>query len=712
MESLDQQLTAFVKLPIGKMVLLGLLVWSSLVGYSLNWNITNLQNEKINLAISAAKSNWNKDQAFRQWATKHGGVYVPVTERTPPNPYLAHLKRRDVETTGGMKLTLMNPAYMLRQLTNEFEDSYGIKGKITGKITLNPVNKADAWERAALDRFERESISEIYEQTEIDGAPYMRYMKPMYMIKACEQCHAVLGFRDGDLRGGVSVSIPMQPYLDAEKETTRSMMVTHAVVWLAGSIGFMTFGLYAHRRHIERSALLARLEHGALYDSLTGLPNRSLFSDRLQVSMAKRKRDRTHLFAVCFVDLDRFKNLNDSYGHAVGDQLLKEVSGRFSGLLRPSDTVARMGGDEFTFLLDDLSKPQEAYLVAERILHSVETPFEIRGQSLKVGASIGICYGDRKYQSPDEILRDADTAMYRAKYLGRGRIDIFEPEMHDEVAKTTRIEHDLHTVLERQELSIHYQPIINLVTDRVDGFEALLRWQHPILGNIPPDLFIPIAESSDVIQEIGQWVLDCACRQVQKWNSQYSDLPPRFLSVNLSARQVSHLGFVQVMKDTLDRVGFDPIHLHCEVTETLLITDQDTAISNMASLRQLGIQLSADDFGKGYSSLTYLQNYSFNVLKIDKTFVQDMAPGGKGKRLVGSLLRLAKDFGLSVVAEGVETREQLETLRRLHCKWVQGYYLCPPVTADAMERLLTTDPQLLTENLLVMKPEATQKLAG
>lgn len=706
MKSLDRQISLFAKLPIVRLVILAVLIWSGLVGYSLDWNISNLKEEQMKLAISAAQSNWNKDQAFRQWATKHGGVYVPPTERTPPNPYLSHVERRDVVTTDGMKLTLMNPAYMLRQMTTEFEDTYGVKGKITGKITLNPINRPDAWELAALDRFEKEKVPQVVEQSMIDGAPYMRFMKPMYMSKGCEVCHAVMGFREGDLRGGVSISIPMTPYLDAMRDTSRSMIVTHLVVWLIGAGGFVAFSLYAWRRHTERSALLNRLEHGALYDSLTGLPNRFLFSDRLNLAMAKFKRDPRHCFAVCFVDLDRFKNLNDSYGHAMGDELLKAVSERFSQVLRPADTVARMGGDEFTFLLDNLNKPREAYQIAERILDAVEKPFQVNGQSVNVGASIGICLAEKKYKSAEEMLRDADTAMYRAKALGKGRIDIFEPAMHAEVARTTRIEHDLHTVLERDELAIHYQPIVNLETRQVDGFEALLRWHHPFLGNVSPDQFIPIAEGSDVIEHIGQWVLENACRQLDDWNRRYWNGRGFFISVNLSARQVSRPGFVDVLQETLKRLDFDPSRLHCEVTETLLITDQVTTLENMSRLRQLGVHLSADDFGKGYSSLTYLQNYNFNVLKIDKQFVQDMGTRQKDSRLVGSLLRLAKDFDLSVVAEGVETREQMEKLQQLNCRWVQGFYLCRPSPTEAIERLLRTDAQLHVDTLLAMQNEA------
>ncbi len=688
MKSLDQQISAFVREPIGRWILIGVLFWTVLVGYSLNWNITNLENETEKLAISEARSNWNKDQAFRHWASTHGGVYVRPNERTPPNPYLAHLKDRDIVTSEGIQLTLMNPAYMLRQMTSEFEDNYGIKGKITGKVTMNPINTPDDWEKYALDIFEVESRPEIMEQATINGQPFMRYMKPMYMTKGCEKCHGILGFKEGDLRGGVSVSIPMTPYLEASAATIQSMVITHSAVWLFGVVGLLGFGVYASHRQSERIGLLEKLEHSALYDPLTELPNRFLFVDRLRVAIAKQKRDKTHCYAVCFVDLDRFKNLNDSYGHSIGDELLKEMSGRFKAILRPTDTVARMGGDEFTFLIDDFSKPEEVILIANRILDAVKVPFNLSGYHLQIDASIGICYGHTKYSDSEDILRDADIAMYRAKALGKGRIDIFEPEMHARVEMTTRIEHDLHTVLDRNELAIHYQPIVNLHSMTIEGFEALLRWKHPELGNIPPDDFIGIAEGSGIIHHIGQWVLYNACEQIVKWNRLYGGESDFFISVNLSARQVSHSNIIPLVRDMLESSAFNPAKLHLEVTETLLITDQETAKRNMAELKRLGVQLSADDFGKGYSSLTYLQNYSFNSMKIDKQFVQDMETGGKGKRLVNSLVRLARDFDLSVIAEGVENEQQLNYLQEFSCHYGQGFYLCPPLPSEAIDVII------------------------
>jgi diguanylate cyclase (GGDEF)-like protein len=686
------------------MVALGLLFWSVLVGYSVDWNIDNLYEERNNLALQEARANWNKDQAIHHWANRHGGAYVPLTEHTPPNPFLAHLKDREIVTSGGKLLTLMNPAYMLRQITTEYEDRYGIKGKITGRKTLNPVNIADPWELAALDRFERESINEVYEQATIDSRPYMRYMKPVYMVEGCVKCHGILGFENGDLRGGVSVSIPMTNHINAAKEAVRFMIITHATVWGCGVLGMVGFGFYASHRQTEQRQLLAKLEHGALYDSLTGLPNRFLFSDRLRVAIAKQHRDKKHKYAVCFVDLDRFKNLNDSYGHNIGDILLQMVSDRFSKILRPADTVARMGGDEFTFLLDDLVHQNEALLIADRILESVNEPFEINGHALTIGASIGICHGLSTYQYPDEILRDADIAMYRAKYLGKGRVDIFEPEMHAKVARTTRIEHDLHGVFERDEMELHYQPIISLKTGMIAGFEALLRWHHPELGNIRPDEFIPIAESSEQIQHIGRWVMSSACRELAVWNEEFGGKKQFFVSVNLSGRQVSQLDIVGVISNILAETGVNPGNLHCEVTETLLIADQDIARSNMAKLGKMGIQLSADDFGTGYSSLTYLQNFSFNSIKIDKQFVQGLEPTGKGRRLVVSLLKLALDFDLSVIAEGVETKDQLYQLQALDCQMAQGYYICQPLPVVEVGNLLSAGAHLELATLLQLNP--------
>jgi len=704
MKSIEQQTKGFMREPVVVVVALCIAVWTGLVGFSLLWNLRNLNDQQIKHAIDEARANWNKDQAFRRWATKLGGIYVKPTPSTPPNPYLKDLDHRDVVTTDGMKLTLMNPAYMMRQMTQDFEDLYGIKGKITGKKVLNPINKPDEWELRALEAFAKDGEKEIYEQAQIDGKPYLRYMKPMYMTKGCVACHGASGFKEGDLRGGVSVSIPLTPYFEAAEEIAASMRVTHASVWLIGVMGFLGFGAYEVRRKRDRDALMSRVRHNALYDTLTDLPNRLLFSDRLSQAMAKQARDADYKYAVCFVDLDRFKNINDSAGHVVGDKLLVAVARRFKQFIRPSDTVARLGGDEFTFLLDDIAHAEEAMFISERLLDALKEPFEIDGQTVRIDASAGLCIGDPRYDTPEEIIRDADTAMYRAKFGGRGQVALFDPTMHTDVKLAVRIEYALREALEKEQLESYFQPIINIQTGYIAGFEALVRWKHPELGQIPPDIFIPIAEDTGMIHAIGEWMLLKACRQVKQWNLEYPEGEPFFVTVNFSARQVIRPDFVSRIREILERTAFDPNDLHCELTETLLISDQKMAEENMNIISDMGIHVSADDFGTGYSSLTYLQKFNFDTIKIDREFIQDMTPQGKGLELVRTLLTLARYFQLSVIAEGVETQEQFERLKLMRCALAQGYYLCPPLPARQIEALLQAGCHRSLDTLLYMRP--------
>ncbi len=651
-----------------------------LLGFSYQWNVQNLDDEALRLALAEAKSNWKKDAAFRQWATLHGGVYVTPDERTPPNPNLDHLPDRDVETTGGKKLTLMNPAYMMRQMTEEFEASFKIKGKITGEIQLNPDNRPDEWQRKALRLF-AEGQGELVEQTLIDGEPYLRYMKPMYMTEGCVKCHGILGYKEGDLRGGVSVSIPLLPYMQGSAETRQGILVTHAGIWLAGVLMILLFVTILNQ-------YLKRISHEAMYDSLTGLPNLRLFQNRVDLAVKKFKRDDDYQFAVCFLDLDRFKNLNDSLGHHTGDRLLVALAKRFSDTLRPGDTVARMGGDEFTFLLDDIDNLDSAIIITERILHSMKEPFEIDRNTIHTNASIGVCISDSKYENSGDMIRDADIAMYRAKESGKGRIDIFNASMHDYAMESMRIENDLQSALDKRQLEVYYQPVVHLESNRIRGFEALLRWHHPELGNIPPDRFIPIAEQNGLIREIGLWVLEEACRQTKEWSLQFSPENEFNVSVNLSGVQLAEKDIATAIGHILEKRHFNPSALHLEVTETMLVLQKELAKDATDAIRAMGISLSIDDFGKGYCSLNYLQQFNFDTLKIDKDFVQDMGPGGKGLQLVRTLMLLARDLGMRVIAEGVEEQEQLDRLRAMGCPFIQGYYYSRPLPAIEMKALL------------------------
>ena len=654
---------------------------TALVGYSWFWNIENIRQENINLALAQAKANWNKDAALRQWATRHGGLYVKPDARTPPNPALAHLPNRDVVTTDGQKLTLMNPAYMMRQMTQEFEELFGIKGKITGKVQLNSINKPDEWQSKALNIFEAGGVNEIYEEQMINGQPYIRYMKPMYMEEGCLKCHGILGFKVGDLRGGVSVSIPLNPYFEAAQETYKSINITHLLVWLVGIVVIIAFTKLIRR-------LFQRLVHEAMHDELTQLPNMTLFKNRLEQALEIHQRNSNYHFSVGFLDLDRFKNLNDSRGHQVGDELLIALADRFSQQLRPGDTVARMGGDEFTLLFNNINKLQDAIEIAERILASLKEPFYIGNDVIFTDASIGLCMVTNRYHNADDMIRDADIAMYRAKSSGKGRIDVFNPDMHEEALEIMQIENDLRVAIEKNQLEVYYQPIIDVGHNCIEGFEALLRWHHPTLGNIPPDRFIPVAESSRQIQELGEWVLEQSCRQISAWNLLYGQEHEFSVSVNISGIQLTEQKLHEPIEALLNKYSFNPSKLHLEVTETVLVGEKEKVKIELNRIRESGVSVSIDDFGKGYCSLTYLQEFEFDTLKIDKDFVQDMGPEGKGLKLVRSLILLAKELNMKVVAEGVETVGQYDQLQSMNCPFVQGYYFMRPVPAEQIDALL------------------------
>lgn len=663
------------------------LAWTLLTGFSLFWNENSLRDAQIDLATKEARALWNKDAAFRQWASSHGGVYVQPDEHTPPNPYLAHLSKRDVVTTDGMRLTLMNPAYMMRQMTQYFGDSYGIKGKITGRKQLNPINRPDPWESKGLGLFEQ-GADEFTEQAIIDGKPYLRLMKPMYMTEGCVKCHGILGYRDGDLRGGVSVSIPLENYFNSIEGTLNDMRITHGVVWLIGMLVIVSLGVLARWRHRHRLQLLDQLRHDALFDKLTGLPNRNLLLERLQHALEGTSRPHDQGLAVLFIDLDRFKRINDSYGHSTGDQVLQEVARRIVQHVRPSDTVARISGDEFVCLLENIDDLNQCVYVAERISEGISQEIQLEQLTLALDCSIGICLHDPDYSSAEEMIRDADTAMYRAKNMGRGGIDIFNPEMRQSVVELTTLEHGIRAALQKNELSLHYQPVVDSGKGEIAGFEALLRWNHPTLGPVPPDKFIPIAEETGAIHAIGEWVLQQACRQVSLWNRTAGEESRFFISVNLSAQQVMQPAVIDSVREALAMAQLPPSSLHCEVTETTLVSDTGAGKAHLEALRDLGVHLSADDFGKGYCSLTYLQEFEFDILKIDKQFVQDMGAGGRGLKLVKTLLLLAQDLDMSVVAEGIETDDQLNRLQSMRCQFMQGYLLCRPVPTADIDKLL------------------------
>lgn len=429
----------------------------------------------------------------------------------------------------------------------------------------------------------------------------------------------------------------------------------------------------------DRQRAEEQLTHSAFHDALTGLPNRALFMDRLGhvVECAKRRED--YLFAVLFLDLDRFKIVNDSLGHMAGDQLLIAIASRIKACLRSADTLARLGGDEFTILLEDIKDVSDAKHVANRIQEELMLPFNLSGNEVFTTASIGIALSTTSYERPEQLLRDADTAMYRAKAHGKARHEVFDIAMHACAIALLHLENDLRRAIERQEFQIHYQPIISLLSDRINGFEALVRWQHPERGLLSPADFIPMTEETGLVIPIGSWVLREACRQMKVWQEQFPANPPLTISVNLSGKQFSQPGLSEQIKQILQDTRLDPYSLKLEITESVIVENAESATIMLSQLRTMGIQLYMDDFGTGYSSLSYLHRFPMDTLKIDRSFTSRIGVDNENWEIVQTIITLAHNLGMNVIAEGVETAAQVALLRELKCEYGQGYFFSKPV---------------------------------
>lgn len=973
-----------VRVPISSWALALAVFWTAIVVVSLAWNIAQVRELVLEQAQIELRANFFKDLAFRNWATRHGGVYVPVTAETAPDPFVATMPERDVRTPSGRLLTLINPALMVRQFNELANRNDGTRGHLSGLNPINPQNRPDSWEAAALKQFSQ-GVKEVTGIAEIGGKPYLRLIRPMNMGPKCLACHIQQGYREGDLAGGVSVSVPLAPLHAAADRRISGLALGHGVLWLFGVIGIgasarqlgrglnereaihqalaehehrtrailgasldgiiainadneiidwnsqaeRTFGwsrdealgrslsetiipqrfraqhdaglqrslanikgnligrraelvglhreghefpieisiaristggspcfsayvrdiserkaavdkinrdyhsqrvlaelletamrpgafdqrlqaalelivstpwlalkgsgsifladsvsgtlrmaamhglsaeieqacatveighclcgraaqsrellfvdciderhqvhypgmsehghycapilfdgallgvlnlyLDAHHRAapeevqfitaaahavggmIQRHQVEQQLRHHAYHDALTGMPNRILFMDRLEQCLNFSERHPEMRCAVLYLDLDRFKTINDSLGHTLGDQLLLEVSERIRGCMRPEDTVARMGGDEFTILLEDVVTPADALRVSDRLHTALQHPILLKGPEIFVTASIGIAIAASNDRQAADLLRDADTAMYRAKSQGTGQTVLFDEPMHLFAVAQLTLESELRRALERAELRVHYQPIVATGSGEVLGFEALARWEHSERGMVSPIEFIPLAEETGLINEIGNWVLTEACRQLQEWRQAFPERPDLSVSVNLSAKQFLQPDLVERIDAVIAATGVEPCHLVLEITESVLMHNPEAANKTLLELKARGVHLYVDDFGTGYSSLSYLQNFPFDALKIDRAFVSRLAPGIEEGEMVSTIIAIARNFRMSVIAEGVENDAQLERLVALGCRKAQGYYFSPPLPATAASSLL------------------------
>ncbi|MFN6569766.1 EAL domain-containing protein [Dendronalium sp. ChiSLP03b] len=443
----------------------------------------------------------------------------------------------------------------------------------------------------------------------------------------------------------------------------------------------------------SRRQLQSKLLDIALHDSLTGLPNRVLFIRRLAKALHCAKQESNYQFAVLFLDCDRFKVVNDSLGHLVGDELLVAIARRLQTCLTPVDTLARLGGDEFGILLEKIVDINSAIQIADNILQQLSLAFKLSRYEVFMNASIGINWGHKDYEKPEFLLRDADTAMYRAKALGRARYHVFDPAMYQEAIQLLELENDLRRAVDRQEFLVYYQPIISLATGRISGFEALVRWQHPIRGLISPIEFIPVAEETGLINPINMWVLQSACHQLHIWQNHPATPENLTISVNLSARLFSQANLTTQIDQIIDETQVNPACLELEITESVIMENTHAVKTILQKLKARKIKLVMDDFGTGYSSLSYLHSFPLNALKIDKSFVKRMQHNQEDMGLVPAMIGIAESMGMAVIAEGVETKEQLKQLRSLKCDFAQGYLFSKPLEQRLVLDLIASAPQ-------------------
>ena len=438
----------------------------------------------------------------------------------------------------------------------------------------------------------------------------------------------------------------------------------------------------------DKKQVEEKLQYDATHDGLTGLPNRNFFMSRLADSLERVRESDDYKVSILFIDLDRFKFVNDSLGHQIGDELLICIADRLRDCVRPSDTVARLGGDEFTILVKGKYDNKEVIRIAERVQEKFAQPFDLRGHDVYSSASIGILHASPNHLTSEEMMRDADTAMYQAKRAGKARHEVFDAEMHEAAKETLQLETDLRRAVEREEIIVYYQPIYSLITEKIDGFEALARWNHPTFGSVAPAKFIALAEEIGLIDTLGEQILRKSCLQFASLGTDISGDFPLFLSVNLSCKQFAQPTLVQRIKRILDETGFNPNHLKLEITESVFFEHKENAVKMLNQLRETGIEINIDDFGTGYSNLSYLMQLPISTLKIDRSFIAQIEENGSNMEIVKTIVSLARNLGMRVIAEGVETAAQLEELKKLHCEGAQGYYFSKPMSFEEVQHFL------------------------
>lgn len=787
-----------------------MVIFTLLVLASLGWNMNNMEKNLQQLAQIEAKTNLDKDRAFRLWATRHGGAYFIVNNETPPSPFMGIVKDRDVVTSSGKILTLYNPATMLRDIMRDYSKLYGIKTRITAKMYLNPANAPDAWESKALEKLIR-GDKEFHEITLIEGKKYLRVMQPMYMEKGCMKCHAWTGLKVGELRGATDVAVPLEKYDLIQKENTTKLVITHLLLWLIGMGSIYILGrtlirserkneefqeeLLIRKQALEQSGnaifitdtkgvieyankacqllngykideligqtprivksnlnapslyrdMWSTIQNGetwkgefknrkkngtiywcyetispvidtngntthyiavtedieerkmaeehikqlAQYDPLTNIPNRRNFHNHLDTIIIDAK-EHNQQFGLIYIDLDRFKLVNDAMGHSVGDALLQELSERLVQVTEGNAFFARLGGDEFAIISNFTDSKKSLEALAQEVQNTIKKPFFLQGEDVFMTSSLGIALYPKDGSDASALIKSADMAMFGAKLNGKNTHLFFE-SIHDNFASETLfIENGLRKAVQKNELFLVYQPKWDAKEKRFLGLEVLVRWHSPTFGLMNPLRFISIAEESDLIIILGEWILKESLVTMMELSKTIGFVP--HISVNLSPVQFRQQDLNRTIKELLIETNFPAKKLELEITEGALVTDPAQAIEKMNELCAIGVTFSIDDFGTGYSSISYLKKFPVSTLKIDRVFVTDIVNDPHNKAIIQAIITLAESFNIKTIAEGVETQEEVDILSALGCNAIQGFWHSRPINYDALEIYFKTLP--------------------
>jgi diguanylate cyclase (GGDEF)-like protein len=652
------------------------LLWSLAMAGTFYLQIHEDDQQALASARIEAAALVQRDLLYLQWSSRQGGLYVPLSAENQPNPRLDFLAEREAHTATGTPLTLVNPANLVRTIYRLSAERDGSGGHVTSTRPLNPENAPDAWEAMALEEL-RNGATEVTRVEQRQGEDFLQLMRSLPLDPSCHKCHPAAADSGPALQAGVSLSVPLAPLRAAMTTHEEAVVMRFSILWAQGLAALALGHLILRRQmlltlHSEERRSVAEESVNFLisHDSLTKLPNRQLFDDRVQLALAQAARLEQKVAVIQF-GLDNFKQINGSFGHAVGDRLLQDVSRRLTACLRPDDSVARLGDDRFLFLLPGLRRAEDAAMVLEKVRRSLDQALEINGREIFISASAGIALFPEDGRDSGMLVRNAESALNRAKDLGRSTFQYYTPAMNARAVEQVALDSGLRRALQLEQLEVYYQPQVEADSGRVIGAEALLRWHHPELGMVSPLDFIPLAEDSGMILAIGRWVLETACRQAVSWHAESGRLLT--VAVNLSPRQFEQPDLVEMIEDVLERTGLAPQELEIEVTEGVLIRNFDGAIENLTDLKTRGIKVAIDDFGTGYSSLSYLMKFPIDRLKIDRSFIAGLEADVGNRVIVSSIVDMTDRMGIELLAEGVETAAQKEILLANRCRFMQGY---------------------------------------